>query len=76
MTDSSFDSIDILNDALPKASSEYVGQNVESLLKVIDEKSTIIDKKSEVIEEQRQRIKTLEEYLRLERARRFGASSE
>ena len=36
----------------------------------------LIDKKSSVIEEQKQRIAILEEYLRLERARRFGPSSE
>ena len=36
----------------------------------------IIDKQSEVIDVQRQRIAVLEEYLRLERARRFGPSSE
>jgi transposase len=36
----------------------------------------VIEKKSSVIEEQKQRIAILEEYLRLERARRFGSSSE
>jgi transposase len=36
----------------------------------------VIDKKSSVIEEQKQRIAILEEYLRLERARRFGPTSE
>lgn len=36
----------------------------------------VIEKKSSVIEEQKQRIALLEEYLRLERARRFGPSSE
>ena len=36
----------------------------------------LIEKKSSVIEEQKQRIAILEEYLRLERARRFGPSSE
>ncbi len=43
--------------------------DIESLLDVIE-------KKSSVIEEQKQRIEVLEEYLRLERARRFGPSSE
>ena len=36
----------------------------------------LIEKKSSVIEEQKHRIAILEEYLRLERARRFGPSSE
>jgi transposase len=41
-----------------------------------DELVAIIKKKSEVIDAQQKRIATLEEYLRLERARRFGPSSE
>lgn len=36
----------------------------------------IIDKKSEVIQAQQKRIAMLEEYLRLERAKRYGRSSE
>lgn len=36
----------------------------------------IIEKKSEVIDQLKQRIECLEEYLRLERDRRFGVSSE
>ena len=43
---------------------------------VIDNKSDVIEKKSEVIEQLKQRIQRLEEYLRLEKARRFGPSSE
>ena len=42
----------------------------------IDTLLDVIEKKSSVIEEQKQRIAILEEYLRLERARRFGPSSE
>ena len=43
---------------------------------VILEKDDIIQKKSQVIEEQKKRITLLEEYLRLERARLYGRSSE
>ncbi|PCH93576.1 MAG: IS66 family transposase [Gammaproteobacteria bacterium] len=43
---------------------------------VIKEKSDIIAKKSDVISEQKQRIEILEEYLRLSKVKRFGASSE
>ena len=42
----------------------------------INTKDQVIEKKSSVIEEQKKRIEILEEYLRLERSRRFGASSE
>ena len=40
------------------------------------EKDNIIQKKSVVIDEQKKRIALLEEYLRLERARLYGRSSE
>ena len=43
---------------------------------LIEKKVEIIDKKSMVIEQQQSRIITLEEYLRLSRANRFGRSSE
>ena len=69
MTTATTDSTESLDSPLSDTSSRDADQNVESLLK-------IIDKKSEVIEQQRRRIRALEEYLRLERARRFGASSE
>lgn len=42
----------------------------------IKEKDDIIAKKSDVIAEQKHRIEILEEYLRLAKAKRFGASSE
>lgn len=42
----------------------------------INEKSALIAKKSDVITEQKKRIAVLEEYLRLERARLYGRSSE
>jgi len=42
----------------------------------IEQQSDIIEKKSVVIAEQKQRIVILEEYLRLERARLYGKSSE
>ena len=43
---------------------------------VIHEKDSVIDKKSVVIAEQKKRIGILEEYLRLERARLYGRSTE
>ncbi len=43
---------------------------------VIHEKDSVIDKKSVVIAEQKERIGILEEYLRLERARLYGRSTE
>ncbi|MFK0569956.1 hypothetical protein [Endozoicomonas sp.] len=43
---------------------------------VILEKDDIIQKKSVVIDEQKKRIALLEEYLRLERARLYGRSTE
>jgi len=43
---------------------------------VIKEKDDIIAKKSDVIFEQKHRIEILEEYLRLAKVKRFGASSE
>ncbi len=42
----------------------------------LDQRNQVIEKKSEVIDQLKQRIQCLEEYLRLERARRFGPSSE
>lgn len=43
---------------------------------LLSEKDAIIGKKSDVIAQQKQRIELLEEYLRLAKANRFGASSE
>lgn len=43
---------------------------------VIVQKDDIIDKKSHVISEQKKRIALLEEYLRLEKCRHYGSSSE
>jgi hypothetical protein len=50
--------------------------DVDTLLEMLTYKDGVIEKKSSVIEEQKQRIAILEEYLRLERVRRFGPSSE
>ena len=50
--------------------------DVDTLVDMLTKKDQVIEKKSSVIEEQKKRIEILEEYLRLERARRFGASSE
>jgi len=43
---------------------------------LLSEKDDIIDKKSDVIASQKHRIELLEEYLRLAKSNRFGASSE
>jgi len=43
---------------------------------LLSEQAHVIEKKSAVIAEQKQRIAILEEYLRLEKQKRFGASSE
>ena len=60
---------------LPDSPSEWADLLTEQAV-VIAEKSDVIDQKSRVIAEQKKRIEVLEEYLRLERHKRFGASSE
>jgi transposase len=50
--------------------------DVDTLVDMLTKKDQVIEKKSSVIEEKKKRIDILEEYLRLERARRFGSSSE
>ena len=60
---------------LPDSPSEWANVLTEQAA-VIAEKSEVIDQKSRVIAEQKKRIEVLEEYLRLERHKRFGASSE
>lgn len=49
---------------------------IDTLIKVISQQEEVIEKKTTVIEEQKKRIAQLEEYLRLERARLYGRSSE
>jgi len=44
--------------------------------KIIEDKSDVIEKKSEIIRQHEVRINLLEEFLRLERHKRFGCSSE
>jgi transposase len=61
--------------ALPETPSEWANVLTEQAA-VIAQKSEVIDQKSRVIAEQKKRIEILEEYLRLEKHRRFGASSE
>ena len=52
------------------------GLSLEKLIEELTLKDDIIDKKSHVISEQKKRIALLEEYLRLEKCRHYGASSE
>ena len=59
----------------PDIPSEWVNVLTEQAA-LIAQKSEVIDQKSRVIAEQKKRIEVLEEYLRLERHKRFGASSE
>ena len=60
---------------LPNSPPEWADLLAEKVA-VIAEKSDVIEKKSQVIAEQKKRIEVLEEYLRLARHKRFGASSE
>lgn len=50
--------------------------NIDDLIALLEQQNQVITKKTSVIEEQKKRIAILEEYLRLERAKRFGPSSE
>ena len=52
------------------------GFTLQKLIAELTAKDDIIDKKSHVIREQKKRIALLEEYLRLERTRHYGQSSE
>jgi len=61
---------------IPNVLSSQVQVLLSKKDEVIKEKDDIIAKKSDVIIEQKQRIEILEEYLRLEKVKHFGASSE
>ena len=52
------------------------GLSLEKLIGELTLKDDLIEKKSHVISEQKKRIALLEEYLRLEKCRHYGASSE
>lgn len=56
--------------------SQAIDGNIDQLIETLNKQHKIIKTKTSVIEEQKNRIEILEEYLRLERARRFGPSSE
>jgi len=58
------------------ASSDGISEDIDALLKRLNEQEDIIEKKSEVIASLKRRVACLEEYLRLDRARRFAPSSE
>ena len=62
----------------PESPAQAAGQpaDIDTLVKVINQQEDVIEKKSTVIAEQQKRIALLEEYLRLERARLYGRSSE
>lgn len=57
-------------------SAQAVDGEFDNLADLVAQQQQVIEQKSSVIEEQKKRIAILEEYLRLERARRFGSSSE
>jgi len=66
-----------LNQAQEASKSETDSDfSLESLLASLGKKEQVIQQKSTVIAEQKKRIEILEEYLRLERNRRFTPSSE
>ena len=65
-----------LPDKLTAINQEPTSSCLEELNSLLQEKEAIIVGKNQVIEEQQKRIALLEEYLRLERHRRFGPSSE
>lgn len=56
--------------------AERTAPDLEALISIIEEQDSVIDQKSLVITEQKKRIAMLEEYLRLERARLYGRSTE
>ena len=64
-----------LPDKLTAINQEPTSSCLEELNSLLQEKEAIIVGKNQVIEEQQKRIALLEEYLRLERHRRFGPSS-
>jgi hypothetical protein len=65
---------------LPPQSTETQDKTSDDIMTrmqvLLSEKDDIIEKKSDVISEQQKRIQLLEEYLRLEKSKRFGRSSE
>lgn len=66
-----------VNDAVETlSSSREFGGDPSQLHDLLDRQYKIIEQKTSVITEQQKRIAILEEYLRLERARRFWSSSE
>ena len=56
--------------------SVTTGISFENLIAALTEKDQVIEQKSLVISEQQKRIAELEAYLRLEKSRRYGPSSE
>ena len=72
------DATSLQADIAPASPVEAVGcpADVDALTRVITQQEEVIEKKSTVIAEQQKRIALLEEYLRLERARLYGRSSE
>lgn len=63
----------VLNSQADNADSSA---DIDTLIQVINQQGSVIEKKSIVIAEQQKRIAILEEYLRLERARLYGRSTE
>jgi len=52
------------------------GFSFENLIEELTAKDHLIEQKSHVIDQQKKRISQLEDYLRLEKSRRYGSSSE
>lgn len=60
----------------PQKQQQTDSSDIAKMQILLSEKDELIEKKSGVIAQQKQRIKFLEEYLRLEKAKRFASSSE
>ncbi|MDH3993566.1 MAG: IS66 family transposase [Gammaproteobacteria bacterium] len=58
------------------STTQSLPDDPQAWAKLLAEQADVIEKKSEVIQAQKKRIAMLEEYLRLERHKRFGSSSE
>jgi transposase len=70
--------INAMKTVIPQAKKQTIpeGLSFENLIEELTEKNHLIEQKSHVIDEQKRRIAQLEEYLRLEKSRHYGPSSE
>ncbi len=73
-----FDIINRMKTVIPQRQKQAApeGLSLESLIEQLTAKDHLIEQKSHVIDEQKRRIAQLEAYLRLEKSRHYGPSSE